>query len=287
MAELKKAQLRVALVQLTSATCVDKNMATVGAFLDKIETENVDLVCFPECVNLMQRDRNQAIAEIASGEQNPFVEFCRERARAGRYWIHTGSLAVRDEGSELFSNRTFVLDCQGKIVCQYDKIHLFDVDLGKGQVYHESKRYQPGNQAVLCETDWGKWGLSICYDLRFPHLYRMYAKAGASLLFIPSAFTIPTGERHWEVLLRSRAIENGCYVIAAAQCGKHEDGRETYGHSMIVNPCGDVMADAGSEPGILYVDLDLSLVADNRRRIPSLVNERAFRPPSNTPHASE
>ncbi len=279
MAVFDKAPLRVALVQMTSAASVAKNIATVGTILDQVETENVDLVCFPECANLIQRDPKQAIHEISNGAQNPFVEYCRKRALAGKYWIHTGSVAVQDEGNALFCNRTFVIDKQGQVVCQYDKIHLFDVDLGNGKIHRESKRYAPGQKAVLCETDWGKWGMSVCYDLRFPHLYRLYAKAGATVLFIPSAFTIPTGEMHWEVLLRSRAIENGCYVIAAAQCGKHEDGRETYGHSMVINPWGEVIAEAGTEPSILYLDLDLNLVEDNRRCIPSLANEREFTAP--------
>ncbi|MBF0276194.1 MAG: carbon-nitrogen hydrolase family protein [SAR324 cluster bacterium] len=279
MTEFSKANLRVGMVQMTSAANVAKNIEAVGTFFDQAEKENIDLICFPECTNLIQRDRSKAIHEISSGDQNPFIDYCRSRAVEGNFWIHTGSVAVRDEGNELFSNRTFLIDNHGEIVCQYDKIHLFDVDLGNGRVHRESRRYQPGHRAVLCKTDWGQWGMSICYDLRFPHLYRLYAKAGATILFIPSAFTVPTGEMHWEVLLRSRAIENGCYVIASAQCGHHEDGRVTYGHSMIVNPWGEVVADAGPDPGILFLNLDLNTVLENRQSIPSLNNEREFLSP--------
>ena len=279
MASCKKDSLRLAVVQMTSAAQVAKNIEALGRFLDEIETHPVDLVCLPECANLIQRDPDQAQSEVSRPEQNPFVEYCRQRAALGKYWIHTGSVVVRDGGNDLFCNRTFVINSQGQVVGEYDKIHLFDVNLGKGQMYCESQRYQPGQQAVLCNTDWGLWGLSICYDLRFPHLYRLYAKAGATLLFVPSAFTRPTGKRHWEVLLRSRAIENGCYVIAAAQCGIHEDGRATYGHSMVIDPNGDIMLEGGTEPGIFYLELNLHLVEESRNRIPSLRNERAFAPP--------
>ncbi|MEO0762801.1 MAG: carbon-nitrogen hydrolase family protein, partial [Pseudomonadota bacterium] len=194
-------------------------------------------------------------------------------------WLHIGSMVVRLSETKC-ANRAFVFDPTGATVATYDKIHMFDVEVASGERYRESKNYQAGNTANAVDLPWGKLGLAICYDMRFPALYRTLAEAGASILTVPSAFTVPTGRAHWEVLLRARAIETGCFVLAAAQCGRHSAvaGRErqTWGHSLAVAPWGEVLADGGETPGVTHVSLDLDAVADARARVPSLANARAF-----------
>ncbi len=271
-----KTRLNIAVVQMTSAATPAANTITAEVALRAAHAKGVDLVCFPEAANMAQRDPKQAAKVIATEQDDPFLSMCRQFAADTGMWIHTGSLALRDPALTRFANRSYLIDQGGKIVARYDKIHLFDVDLGDGLVRRESSRYHPGDRAVVVDTPWGPWGLTICYDLRFPHLYRALAKAGATILFAPSAFTVPTGTAHWETLVRSRAIENGCFVVAAAQTGEHEDGRETYGHSMIVDPWGALMAEAGEKPETIYATLDLTRVTDTRQRIPSLRMEREF-----------
>ncbi|HYD99546.1 MAG TPA: carbon-nitrogen hydrolase family protein, partial [Alphaproteobacteria bacterium] len=178
------------------------------------------------------------------------------------------------------ANRLFVIDPQGEIRARYDKIHMFDVDLAGGESYRESATFRPGEQAVLAQTPWGGLGMTVCYDLRFPHLYRALAQAGARLLAVPAAFTVPTGRAHWHVLLRARAIETGCFVIAPAQTGTHDAGRQTYGHSLIVDPWGEVLADGGGEPGFVTADLDLGRIDEARGMVPALRHDRPFAPPS-------
>lgn len=273
---MTKRTLHLAVAQMTSVASVNENIKIAEKIITQARLAGVDLVCFPECSNLMQKNPKKAIYEVSSERNDSFLAFCRQKAADYGLWIHLGSLALQDPGSKKFSNRTIILDNTGNIVSRYNKIHLFDVDIADGQVHRESDCYRPGDQAVLADTPWGKWGLSICYDLRFPHLYRALAHAGASILFVPAAFTVPTGTMHWEALLKSRAIENGCFVVATAQTGKHEDGRETYGHSMIVSPWGEIIVAAGSEPSIFTAELDLSKVAETRCQIPSLANERKF-----------
>jgi predicted amidohydrolase len=178
------------------------------------------------------------------------------------------------------ANRSFLLNDKGEIAATYDKIHLFDVDLPNGERYRESKNYVPGGTARLAETPWGPLGMSVCYDLRFPQLYRAYGQAGAFYLSIPAAFTKVTGEAHWHVLQRARAIENGCFVFAPAQCGKHDDGRTTFGHSLIIDPWGAILADGGTEPGVIVAEIDPAKVAEARGRVPSLRHDRAFAAPA-------
>jgi predicted amidohydrolase len=199
----------------------------------------------------------------------------RELARKLGIFIHVGSLAIK-LAPEKAANRSYLIAPSGEIAARYDKIHLFDVDLAGGESYRESRNYRPGEQAVLCDLPWGRLGLTVCYDLRFPALYRALAEAGAIMLAIPSAFTQQTGEAHWHVLNRARAIENGCFVFAAAQGGKHENGRETYGHSLIVDPWGRILAEGGAEPGVVIAEIDLADVAKARARIPSLQHGRRF-----------
>jgi predicted amidohydrolase len=188
-------------------------------------------------------------------------------------WVHVGSLAIKVSPDKA-ANRSFLIDPQGEIVARYDKIHMFDVDLADGETYRESRSYRAGESAVAADLPWGRLGLTVCYDLRFPALYRALAEAGASFLAIPAAFTRQTGEAHWHVLMRARAIENTSYVIAAAQGGKHENGRETFGHSLVVNPWGRIIAEGGTEPGVVMAEIDLADISTARARIPSLEHGR-------------
>jgi len=268
--------LDICMAQMNSTDAHAGNIETVRGYVAEASEQGAALICLPEAANMMQRDRVKAARIIQPEGSDPFLAACRELAHKHGIWIHTGSLALREDGAERFTNRTFVIDQAGNIVARYDKIHLFDVDLPDGIRRRESERYAPGGAAVMVDTPWGPWGLSICYDIRFPALYRGYAKAGATILFAPSAFALVTGEGHWETLLRARAIENGCFVVAAAQSGDHDDGRQTWGHSMIVDPWGAVIADAGRQPGLTYATLDLAMVERTRGMIPSLVNERDY-----------
>lgn len=268
--------LEICVAQMNSTNAHAGNIETARGMIAAAAAHGADLVCLPEAANMMQRDREKAARIIRPERDDPFLDACRDLAHAHGLWIHTGSLALREDGAERFTNRSFVIDPTGDIRARYDKIHLFDVDLPDGIRRRESERYAPGRQAVLVDTPWGPWGLSICYDIRFPALYRDYAKAGATILFAPSAFALVTGEGHWETLLRARAIENGCFMVAAAQAGDHDDGRQTWGHSMIVDPWGRVIADAGRQPGLTFATLDLASVERTRGMIPSLANERAY-----------
>ncbi len=267
--------LRLRLVQMTSTNAHEGNIATMRSRVAEAAGEGCELMAIPEASGLMNRDREAARRIIREDADDPFLAACREAAAKHALWIHTGSTPVRaDDGR--FLNRSHLIDHTGRIVAVYDKIHLFDVYLEDGQPRLESRRYAPGTEGVLADTPWGPWGMSVCYDLRFPKIYRDYAKAGATILFIPSAFTRPTGAAHWEPLLRARAIENGCYVVAAAQAGAHDDGRETWGHSLVVDPWGQVLADLGEAAGAVTLTLELDLVARTRAQIPSLANEREF-----------
>ena len=190
-------------------------------------------------------------------------------------WLSVGSLAIKVAADKV-ANRSFLMGPDGRIHARYDKIHMFDVELPNGETYEESRNYRPGGEAVVADTPFGRLGLTICYDLRFPHLYRALAKAGASYLTVPSAFTQVTGEAHWHVLLRARAIETGCFVFAAAQSGTHENGRKTFGHSLIVGPWGEVLADGGTQTGVVTADIDPARVSEARGRIPALQHDRDF-----------
>jgi predicted amidohydrolase len=271
--------LRAALIQ----TCTP---ASHGAALQQIEPlirqaagQGAQLIVTPEGSNLLQRDRARMLQAIRPLDQDPFVHGIRELARELKVWILIGSALVSN-GSDKAANRAVLVGAGGEIVSTYDKLHMFDVDLPNGDRYRESSLYEPGVEARLVETPWGKLGLTICYDMRFPQLYRALAKAGADIIAVPAAFTRPTGEAHWEVLLRARAIENGVFILAAAQGGQHEDGRATWGHSLAVDPWGRVLAEAkGDAPGVVIADLELDDVASTRQAIPSLKNERTFAGP--------
>jgi predicted amidohydrolase len=234
-----------------------------------------DYVLTPEMTNILERSRESLFSKIVPEENDSTLATFRELARALGIYVHVGSLAVKT-GPEKAANRAFLIDRKGEIVARYDKIHMFDVDLKGGESYRESRSYRPGDLAVVADLPWGRLGITICYDLRFPALYRALAEAGASFLAVPSSFTRQTGEAHWHVLIRARAIENGSFVFAAAQGGDHEDGRATYGHSLVVDPWGRVIAEGGAEPGVVFADVDPAEVAAARGRIPSLQHGRRF-----------
>jgi predicted amidohydrolase len=209
---------------------------------------------------------------------HPALAGFREAAAKAGAWLLIGSIGVKVEGERL-ANRSYLIDNSGTVVAKYDKIHMFDVDLAGGESYRESATFRPGDRAVLAETPWGLLGMTICYDLRFPHLYRALAQAGAQFISIPAAFTRPTGSAHWHVLMRARAIETGCFVIAPAQCGEHAQGRKTYGHSLIVAPWGEVLADGGDDVGIVSAQIDTAKIGEVRRMVPSLQHDRPYAAP--------
>jgi predicted amidohydrolase len=225
--------------------------------------------------NVLAANREQLFQTIVEEEKDASLAAFRALARELKLTVHVGSLAVKLTPDRA-ANRSFLIDPAGEIVARYDKIHMFDVNLANGESYRESNNYTPGESAVVADLPWGRIGLTICYDLRFPALYRALAEAGASYLAIPSSFTKQTGEAHWHVLVRARAIENGCFVLAAAQGGRHENGRDTFGHSLIVDPWGRVLAEGGTEPGIVIAEIDPAEVAAARARIPSLQHGRRF-----------
>jgi deaminated glutathione amidase len=261
--------LRVALAQMCSADTHEANIATVTALAAEAAAGGAQLLALPEVAGLMNRNPETARLQVVTADADPFIAACRDLAAKHGLWVHTGSTPVLGPDGR-FLNHATLIDATGGIVAEYDKIHLFDVALEGQAPIGESKRFAPGLKAVLAQTPWGPFGLSICYDLRFAYLYRAYAQAGAVLMFIPSAFTVPTGQAHWEVLLRARAIETGAFVLAAAQAGHHADGRQTYGHALAVGPWGEVLADLGdAAPAIRLIDLDLGAVARVRAQIPA------------------
>ena len=268
-------QFRIGLIQMRSTRTPQENTDAAVKMIGEAKAGGAEYVQTPEMTNILERSRESLFAKVVPEENDPSLATFRELARALGIYIHVGSLAVK-VGPEKAANRAFLIDRKGEIVARYDKIHMFDVDLQGGESYRESRAYRPGDLAVVTDLPWGRLGVSICYDLRFPALYRALAEAGASFLAIPSSFTRRTGEAHWHVLMRSRAIENGCYVIAAAQGGDHEDGRSTFGHSIVVDPWGKVIAEGGTEPGVIFADIDPAEVAAARGRIPSLQNGRRF-----------
>ena len=265
---------KVALVQMRSAMEPKANLPAALAAIEEAKSAGADYVLTPEMTNIIAK-RERLMATIVDEERDPTLAALREAARKHSLYIHIGSLAVK-VSPERAANRSFLIDRRGDVVARYDKIHMFDVDLAGGESYRESHSYRPGDLAVVADLPWGRLGVTICYDLRFPALYRALAESGASFLSIPSAFTRPTGEAHWHVLMRARAIENGCFVFAAAQGGRHESGRESFGHSLIVDPWGQILAEGGTEPAVILADVDPAQVTAARSRIPSLHHGRRF-----------
>ena len=269
-----KDRLRLGLVQMTSSNRHEDNIAFAADMIAQGAAQDCQMVAFPEVAGMMNKRLTHEPGLVGPEETDPFIGACRSLAKKNELWIHTGSTPIAQSDDARFLNHSNLINPNGEVRARYDKVHLFDLYPQDRPPMLESKRYAPGNRAVLADTPWGGLGMSICYDLRFPHLYRQYAKAGATMLFIPSAFTVPTGQAHWEVLLRARAIENGAFVVASAQVGTHADGRVTYGHAMVVDPWGKVLVDMGTGVGLAVVDLDLSLVASSRAHIPSLTHDQ-------------
>ena len=271
-----KGTFRVGLVQMCTGRDVERNLADAGALIREAAAKGASYVQTPEITTIMELERQRLFAAIRPEEGNPAVAYFASLARELEVWLHVGSMAVLAPNGKI-ANRSLLFAPTGEIAGRFDKIHMFDVELAGGESYRESRNYQAGNAGTLAELPWGTLGLTVCYDLRFPHLYRALAKAGAEFLAMPSAFTRQTGEAHWHVLLRARAIENGCFVLAAAQAGRHESGRQTYGHSLIVGPWGEVLAEGGGTgPGVIVADVDPAEVAQARSRIPSLEHDRPF-----------
>jgi predicted amidohydrolase len=269
--------MRAAILQMTAGIDPAENSAALVDAVKAAREGGADMLFTPEMSNLLDRDRTRSEAVLRYERDDPTLAAVRAAAATAGLWVHLGSLALRGpDGKRL--NRGFLIDDHGAVRAHYDKIHLFDVDLATGESWRESAVYERGARAVASETPWGRLGLSICYDIRFPDLYRALTGAGARLLAIPAAFTVPTGQAHWHVLLRARAIEAGVFVVAAAQAGAHADGRETFGHSLVVDPWGEVLLDMGPEPGLGFADIDLARVDEVRGRVPAIAHRRDIPP---------
>src|SRR5262245_41479618 len=275
MAVETNSTFRAGLVQMCTGRDVERNVEDASVLIREAAGKGAQYVQTPEITTLMEMERARLMAAVRPEEGNPAVAGFAGLAQELGIWLHVGSMAVL-LGSGKIANRSLLFSPDGAVQARFDKLHMFDVELPGGESYRESKNYQAGSAGVLAELPWGTLGLTVCYDLRFPHLYRALAKAGADFLAIPSAFTRQTGEAHWHVLVRARAIENGCFVLAAAQAGRHESGRETYGHSLIVSPWGDVIAEAGDQVGVIVAEVRPDEVEKARMRIPSLRHDRPF-----------
>ena len=275
MSAADRLSFNAAMIQMRSGLDPTANLAAALKSINEAKEAGADYVLTPEMTNILAAKREQLFAKVVTEERDATLTTLREVARKLAIYIHIGSLAIKTS-PEKAANRSFLIDRRGEVVARYDKIHMFDVDLAGGESYRESNTYRPGELAMVADLPWGRLGLTVCYDLRFPALYRALAEAGASFLAIPSAFTRQTGEAHWHVLQRARAIENGCFVFAAAQGGKHENGRQTYGHSLVVDPWGRILAEGGTEPGVVMAQIDPSEVVAARSRIPSLHHGRRF-----------
>ena len=266
---------KAAMIQMRSGLQPGANVDAAVRYIGDAKSAGAEYVLTPEMTNILAANRKQLFAAVVEEEADASLATLREVARKLGVYVHIGSLAIKISPDRA-ANRSFLIDPKGDILARYDKIHMFDVDLAGGESYRESRNYRPGELAVLADLPWGRLGLTVCYDLRFPALYRALAEAGATMLAIPSAFTKQTGEAHWHVLIRSRAIENGCFVFAAAQGGRHENGRDTFGHSLIVDPWGRIIAEGGTEPGVIVAAINPAEVSNARARIPSLQHGRRF-----------
>lgn len=270
--------LTVACIQLNAGPEFAPNLAAAAALVRQARAAGAELIALPENAAAIVQGRERILALAHPESTHPALAFFRELAQEVGAWLLVGSLAIRLEDGRA-ANRSLLIDAGGTVVARYDKIHMFDVDLPGGERYRESETFRPGEQAVLADTPWVRLGLTICYDLRFAALFRALAQAGAGLITVPAAFTVPTGRAHWHVLLRARAIETGCFVLAPAQCGQHDQGRHTYGHSLILDPWGEILAEAGESPGFITARLDLARVAEVRGMVPALRHDRRFRGP--------
>jgi predicted amidohydrolase len=275
---MSERKIKAACVQLRCGDDVAENVRSAAALIREAHKAGAQFIATPENTNLMAADGGAKL-EKTSAEKDDYSlpQFCGLAEELG-IWLLVGSLGIKvSEGKT--ANRSYLIGPNGRVSARYDKIHLFDVNLPSGETYRESNTVAPGGEAVVANPPFGKIGMSVCYDLRFPRLYRALAKGGAEILTVPSAFTETTGKAHWHILLRARAIENGCFVVAPAQGGAHANGRKTYGHSLIVGPWGDILAEAGTDPSFVAADLDLAEIAAVRARLPSLQHDRPFRIP--------
>ena len=273
--------MRAALVQLSVTDDPAANLPVTVGFIRQAAAAGAGFVLTPECTNLLSSDRALQRAVLAHEEDDATLSALRAEADRLGIWLLIGSLGLKTHDPDgRFANRSFLIGPSGQIVARYDKIHMFDVDVSPTERYRESEAYRPGTRAVLADAGFAKLGMAICYDLRFPQLFRRLSQAGANVLTLPAAFNDTTGAAHWESLIRARAIENTCFVLAPAQCGTHAahagKPRRTHGHSLAVAPWGEVLADGGTEPGVTLVDLDLSRVAEARARVPSITHDRGF-----------
>lgn len=267
----------IAVLQMTAGIDPAANADVLERAIVEAKARGATMLFTPEMSGLIDRDRTRAAAHLVAEDQDPVLARVRAAAAAHGLWVHLGSLAVR-EGDGRLANRGYVIDDGGAIRARYDKMHLFDVDLPSGESWRESASYAPGEQAVVVDTPVGRLGLAICYDLRFPALFAALTEAGATILSVPAAFTRPTGAAHWHILLRARAIEAGVHLVAAAQTGEHQDGRATYGHSLVVGPWGEVLLDMGEAAGLGVATIDAGQVAAVRERLPALRHRRALPP---------
>jgi predicted amidohydrolase len=271
----KNLTFRIGLVQMRAGKDIEANLVQAEAFIRSAAQQGAHYVQTPENTLIMETDAPRLLEKIAAEEQTGAVQHFAGLAKELGIWLHIGSIAVKVAGGRA-ANRAFLFSPTGDTVCRYDKIHMFDVNLPSGESYRESATFVPGTRAILAQLPWGGLGVATCYDMRFPEQYKALALAGARFLTAPSAFTKITGEAHWHVLLRARAIENGCFVFAAAQGGRHANGRTTYGHSIAISPWGEILAEANTEPGVITADIDPAEVDRVRARIPSLSHTRDF-----------
>lgn len=263
-----------ACIQVNALNDMAANIAEAERLIRLAKGQGADMVFMPENVVMMEWGKANILAKAYGEEDHPALARFRVLAQELDLWLHCGTLAIRVDGGDRVANRTYVINPAGEVVASYDKIHMFDVDLDNGESYRESATFRPGESMAVVDLPWGRLGLAVCYDIRFPYLFRAMAKAGADFLTIPAAFTKVTGEAHWHILQRARAIETGCYVISPAQTGTHINDRKTYGHALIVDPWGEVLADAGTEPGLIMARIDAAKVAEVRGKVPSLQHDR-------------
>ena len=267
--------LKVACIQTNSKSDPNINVREVSSLIRAARSNGAELITTPEVVGMLEPNREKALNKAQPENYHGVLREFRALSRDLAIWLLIGSISIKLSNGKL-ANRSFLINPDGQIIARYTKIHMFDVEVNDGSIYRESVTYQPGTSACLARTPWGLVGLTICYDIRFPALYRDLAKAGAKIIFIPSAFTEVTGEAHWHILQRARAIENGCFIVSAAQTGMHEQNRKTFGHSIIVDPWGNILADADKDVGFITADLDLNLVDEVRKKIPSLTHDREY-----------
>ena len=267
-----------ACLQTNATPDIEENLQRIEPMIREAAAQGAQFITLPENAVRMAGNREKLFQQTFTELDHPAIPFFGKLAQETKTWILVGSLAIAT-GQERLANRSFLFNADGNIVARYDKIHMFDAELSDVEKYRESGSYKGGERAVVATCPWGKVGLTICYDVRFPYLHRALAKAGAQIITVPAAFARTTGELHWHVLLRARAIETGCFIVAPAQCGEHDGNRKTYGHSMIIDPSGKILAEAGETPGVIVAKLDLSQVEATRKRLPSLFHDCEFTQP--------